>query len=203
MNTKTIVTPITAVRGAKKEPVTRAYCALAVPFSTDGEHQLLRKAVEEANLLSDMKAIWFAYPNLKEAAEKLDRMLTHAWPSRSAHGGSAVGEAVITALRRVKEGLEAREESRDFIISNFLDGLCTVAQDVAGVQAWGYQNGKPLEQYDDSAGDFEKWANANAFTEVRFFFKTETTGHEIQGTRLKLLCAVASTKDVGVVARYK
>ncbi len=200
---KSVVTSIAAARGAsKKEPVTLADLATAVPIASD-DAALLLKAVEKAHLLSDMRALWIAYPNLQQATEKMAKLLTFVWPSRSASGASAVGEAVVTALRRVKQGLAVDEESRDFVVSNFLDGLLSAANDVAGVHAWGYQNGKPIEQYEDSKGSFERWANTGPFTEIRFFFRTEMSSHELEGTRLKLLCAIASTKDVGVVARYK
>lgn len=206
MNKQTTVTPISVARGAtRKEPVTQADLALPVPIRASDKQQLL-KAVEDARLIDEMRAVWSVYPNLRQATEKLTNLLSFSWPSRHSSGQSAVCEAIVTALKRFRDGLESHEDSADFIVFNFLDGLCSgVARDVAGIQAWGYQNGRPIEQYEEDAGRFDAWANASvtAFTEIRFFFKTETSANQFRGTRQKVLCAIATTKDVGIVARYK
>jgi hypothetical protein len=88
-------------------------------------------------------------------------------------------------------------------VANFLQGLSTVADDVAGVIAWGYQKDKAMEQYDSAKGSFAEWSSGGGFTEVRFHFAEDQSTSEVEGTRLKLLCAVASAKDVGIASRYK
>lgn len=197
------VTPITtARRTVHREPVNKADALLAVPFAADSMFDL-QVALEEENLQSDVRGLWLGYPNLKEAAEKLLKLLSSRWPSHGQPENSAVVAAIVRGVKRVKEGLGHDENSHNAIVVNFYEGLGTIADDVAGVHAWGYDKSRPVEQYDDSKGAFSVWAHGNSFTEIRFFFRSNTSRKDVDGTRWKLLCAVAPTRDVGIVSRFK
>jgi hypothetical protein len=197
------VTPIATVRRtAHREPFNSADALLALPFAGDSMFDL-QTALEEENLQSDVPGLWLGYPNLKEAAEKLLKLLSSKWLSHGQAENSAVVAAILRGVKRVKEGLGHEENSQDAIVVNFYEGLGTIADDVAGVYAWGYEKARPVEQYDDSKGAFTTWAHGNSFTDIRFFFRPKTSRKDVDGTRWKLLCAVAPTRDVGIVSRFK
>jgi hypothetical protein len=76
----------------------------------------------------------------------------------------------ITAITRVKEGFTQHEISREMIVANFLHGIASVADDMAGVTAWGFNKEKAVEQFDPTLGSFDAWARGGDFTEIRFYF---------------------------------
>jgi hypothetical protein len=159
--------------------------------------------IEKAGLTYDARALWLAYPNLRDAADRLIEMLSTEWPSSRVPSASAAVQAVITAITRVKEGFAQQEISREMIVANFLHGIASVADDVAGVTAWGFNKEKPIEQYDVGVTNFDIWSANKDFTEIRFYFAETRSPSEVEGTRLKVLCAVAGARDVGVAARFK
>ncbi len=199
MNT---VTNIAAARGNSRKAGDDALHTVTLPgLQPTGER--LKHAIDQAGLAYDARAIWLGYPNMLVAAERLVELLSLEWPSRQAVTQPAAIAAVLVAIRRVKEGMGQNEVTREMIVANFLHGLATVVNDVVGVSAWGYQKERPVEQYDATKGNFADWSRAGDFTEVRFYFAEELSQSEVEGTRLKLLCAVASAKDVGIAARFK
>lgn len=199
--TATTVTDISAARSLRK-PAVEVLHTISMPMSDPGMARL-QQAIERAGLAYDARAIWMGYPNMEQATIRLMKLYSADWPSRRDATSSAVIEAVLAAIRNVKTGWDRDERTRDLTVANFLDGIGSIADDVAGVCAWGYEKDKPIEQYASEKGSFLEWTQASSFTEVRFYFAEEQSQREIDGTRWKLLCAVASTKDVGIVHRYK
>lgn len=162
----------------------------------------MNEAVAAAALQSELRGYWLAYPNLKEAAEKTLDLLSSRWPSSGGGRGAAV-TAIVKGLQRVAEGIREQESTRKLVVSNFLDGLGSVAEEVAKFHAWGFSGGRPVHQYEISKGSFRQWAHGHDFDEIRFYFRPETPPDEVQGTRVKFLCAVASTRDVGTALRFR
>lgn len=195
------VTPISAARGFSALPAD-AHLTIT-PNNLGAGRQRMGEAIAKAGLSSDARALWLAYPNLQSASERLVDLIGSEWPSRTVVGASAAFQAVLTAITKVNEGVQHGEATRDFIVANFLQGLLSVTDDLAGVVAWGFHKDKAVEQFDPATMAFDAWAKSGSFSEVRFFFAERTSPSELEGTRLKVLCAVASVKDVGVATRYK
>ncbi|MDO8280813.1 MAG: hypothetical protein Q7T63_22200 [Burkholderiaceae bacterium] len=196
------VTPISAARTARSSALADPMYSVSAPIPLTGTARL-DSEIAKAGLTSDARALWLAYPNLHDAACRLLEMLSTEWPSSRVPKASAAVQAVITAISRVKEGFSQQETSREMIVANFLHGIASVADDVAGVTAWGFNKEKPVEQFDVGTSNFDVWSSNQAFTEIRFFFAENRSSSEVEGTRLKVLCAVASARDVGVAARFK
>jgi len=196
------VTPISAARTARNPALSDPVYSVSAPIPLSGTARL-DSEIASAGLTYDARALWLAYPNLRDAADRLIEMLSTEWPSSHAPRTSAAVQAVITAISRVKEGFAQQEISREMIVANFLHGIASVADDVAGVTAWGFNKEKPVEQFEVGAASFDAWASNRAFTEIRFFHAENRSSSEVEGTRLKVLCAVASARDVGVTARFK
>ncbi|MDO9099803.1 MAG: hypothetical protein Q7V53_03530 [Caldisericota bacterium] len=199
---KSTVTPITAARAGRLPALADALSVLNLPLSACGSKRL-DEVINKAGLAYDARAIWLGYPNLRKAAERLVEMLTSEWPSLSLATDSAAIQAVLTGIVRVKEGFAQHEDTREMIVANFLQGLATVADDITGVTAWGYQQERAMEQFDSTAVSFDTWIRDSDFTEIRFYSAEKLSSNEIEGTRLKILCSVASAKDVGVATRLR
>jgi len=172
------------------------------PPTKDEGHKAFLATLQLAGMSSDLTPLWFTYPNLKEATTKLLEILSIDWPASTDLGKSAVVCATGMALARVKQGVKGGESAREFIVSNYLAGLAAVAEDVVLLRAWGYVKDRAIEQWNLEQGGFQKWASERAYTEIRFVSNPQLNMNEIKGTRMKLLCAIASAKDVGVVTRF-
>ena len=177
------------------------FASLSVPIGL-GDTKELAKALEAESLLSDSRALWLTYPSLSDASDKLIATLSVGWPSQSGKYPAAI-QAILTAIRKVQEGLTKGESTREYIVVNYLTGLGSVVSDVALTQVWGFQNNRVIEQWTASSPPFVEWANNYGFDEIRFYRRTAVPAHELDGTRLKLLCAVASARDIGVMSRYR
>lgn len=174
---------------------------IPIPIVADGWKQL-GVAIHAAGLEADVRGVWMAYPNLREATSKLLGLLSSSWPCANGFDKSAVVEAALGAIGRVKGGLERGENSRDFVVANYLAGLGGVAEDLVKLQAWGFLKDRAVEQWSiEDKKPFLDWANLGGFTEIRFYRRRHADYRELMGTRFKLLCAVASAKDVGATAR--
>lgn len=173
-----------------------------VPPAT-ASRQRLEAAIEAAGLGYDARAIWMGYPNLRAAADRLVDLFSADWPCRGLEEDSAAISAVLEAIRRVKEGMLYQEDTRNLIIANFLHGLATAADDVMGTVAWGFQRGRLVGAFDPLICGFEEWSRREQLTEVRFYFCEGLSASEFEGCRLKIMCAVADARDVGVAARYR
>jgi hypothetical protein len=165
--------------------------------------QRLESAIEAAGLTYDARAIWLVYPNLRAAADRLVELFSADWPCRNVAREPAAILAVLQAIKHVKEGMRNQEDTRNLIVANFLHGLATAADDIAGTVAWGFQHGRPVGSFDPLGTSFEKWSQRERLTEVRFFIGETLMSSEVEGFRLKILCAVANAKDVGVATRYR
>ena len=196
------VTPISAARAARLPSAAESMCSVKPAIQPAGAPRLDAE-ISKAGLAYDARALWLAYPNLRDAADRLIDLLSAEWPSRRVTTDSAAVQAVLTAIARVKEGFTQHEDTRDMIVANFLHGIATVADDIAGVTAWGFNKEKAVEQFDPTLGSFDAWARGGDFTDIRFYFAEKLSTSEVEGTRLKILCAVASAKDVGVATRFK
>jgi hypothetical protein len=175
---------------------------VCVPAPIAGEARL-EAALEQHALSYDARAIWIGYPNLQRAAFGLVEQLSADWPCRGQPDASAAIQAVVLAIRDVCHGLERRENSREQITANFLQGLASAAADTAGTVAWGFRGVKPVEPFELWSGSFERWCRDNALTDVRFYRSGGPSSCETEGTRLKLLCAVATARDVGIAIRWR
>lgn len=198
MNMSSKITPIRSrnkVAGGSAQDF--IHCAPA-PLSADGM-EMVEKEFERLGILHDQRALWMAYPNLQMATEKLMGIFSYVWPSSIEDGRSAVSVAAQEALRRVREGVERGENTRSLVVANYLKGLVTIASDVVAVRAWGCTKGKEVEEWDSERQSFMQWSQG--FTEVRFYTRPKASHVEVDGTRMKLLCAIASARDVGTMTR--
>ncbi len=175
---------------------------VAVPPAI-GSQQRLEAAIDAAGLSYDARAIWLVYPNLRAAAERLVELFSSDWPCRGAAREPAAIAAVLQAIQHVKEGMRNQEDTRNLIVANFLHGLATAADDIAGTVAWGFQCGRPVGPFEALGCGFDAWCRRERLTEVRFFIGEALSASEVEGFRLKILCAVASAKDVGVATRFR
>jgi hypothetical protein len=165
--------------------------------------QRLDTAIEAAGLSYDARAIWLVYPNLRLAADRLVELFSADWPCRGAPRQSAAISAVLQAIQQVKEGMRNQEDTRNLIVANFLHGIGTATDDIAGTVAWGFQRDRPVGPFDALATGFDAWTRRERLTEVRFFMSESLSASEVEGFRLKILCAVANARDVGVATRYR
>jgi hypothetical protein len=175
---------------------------VVMPVSGSGPERLAA-AIEQQGLGYDARAIWIGYPNLKRAALALVDRLSPDWPCRDEPQESAAIQAVLRAIREVRQGMSREESSRDQITANFLLGLASAAADTSGTTAWGFRAATPVEPFELWSGSFERWCLDRALTDVRFYRAGGQSSCETEGTRLKLLCAVASARDVGIVSRWR
>lgn len=185
--------------GAAQSPVA-GWSSLLTPIKFDDQLAMV-SAVSKANRLADLRGIWIAYPNLKEATERLLELISTVWPGKGGNV-SALSEAVLRSIERVQRGMERGETTRDFVVANYLAGLGSIAEDVVALNAWGYVRDTPQEQWRLELSSFSRWANGTGFSEIRFLKRTHANPSEVEGTRLKILCSIASAKDVGIVSRY-
>jgi hypothetical protein len=176
--------------------------SVAVPATGSGPERL-DAAIEGQGLGYDARAIWIGYPNLQRAALALVDRLSPDWPCRGDSQASAAIQAVLCAIREVRRGMAREENSRDQITANFLQGLAGAAADTAGTVAWGFRGATAVESFELWSGSFEQWCRDRALTEVRFYRGGGQSSCETEGTRLKLLCAVASARDVGTACRWR
>lgn len=174
---------------------------VVVPFSQDSKRQIF-EAVRSEGLKDDLQNIWAAYPNLEDATSKLLSRLSISWPSQEDSAKSAVALATIKAIRAVKRGIDAGERSRAQVVAAYLSGLATVAEDVAAVRVWGCHGAKSQERWSLEDSDLAEWVERKGFDEVKFFSVDQPNQTEVAGTRMKLLCAIATTRDVGLLGRY-
>lgn len=169
-------------------------------LATEGVAKLLG-AIAECGLHDDLRSIWGAYPNLEDATHRLLNKISIAWPARAAPEDSAVVAATIKAVRAVKECITNGDRSRAQVVGVYLAALASVADDVATVRAFGCL-GKNEERWTLEDADLLSWVHAHGFSELKFFPVDDPNPNELAGTRMKLLCAIASTRDVGLVGRY-
>lgn len=162
---------------------------------------VLTAAMRERGLEEDLRSIWAAHPNLQDATGKLLNKISIAWPSRLKPDEPAVVVATARAVQAVKRGIANGERSRAQVVSTYLTCLATVADDVASIRAWGYV-GKSQERWTLEDGDLWAWASGRRFNGIRFFAVDDPNPNDVAGTRMKLLCAIATTRDVGLVGRY-
>jgi hypothetical protein len=200
-----VVTPITRAQSVV-HPTTPADVVHTLdPRPTDDDVEVVIAAFRSAGLHADLQALWSTYPNLHHSTLAMLKMYSTSWPSSD--GGEeadcAVVKAVKTALSLVKSGIHQGETDRAHVIANYLSGLVTIASDIVAVHAWGFNRNRPVERLIDFDVPFREWEKNGAFTEVRFLAQHNPTKTEVDGTRMKLLCAIASTKDVGVYARFR
>lgn len=175
---------------------------LRLPISSDLQ-SLLTSKLNDLGLESDQRALWLGYPNLKAATMKLLGIYSVEWPSSTEDRSPAVVKACREAIKRVKEGVASGDNTRAMVVSNYLNGLATIADDTMAVRAWGYHGNRAIEEWPSESGTFPEWLQRSGFSEVRFFARTGVHHNEMEGTRMKLLCSIATAKDVGVVARYR
>lgn len=162
---------------------------------------ILTAAMRERGLEEDLRSIWAAHPNLQDATGKLLNKISIAWPSRHRPAEPAVVVVTERAVHAVKLCITNGERSRAHVVSAYLTCLATVAEDVASVRAWGYL-GKSQERWSLDDGDLWAWAAGRRFNGIRFFAVADPNPNDVAGTRMKLLCAIATTRDVGLVGRY-
>lgn len=174
--------------------------SVAMPVADNGM-ALIEAECLKLGILQDQRALWMAYPNLQVATEKLMAIFSHVWPSAKDYGRSAVGVAAVQALNRVREGVDRGENTRTLVVANYLGGLASIAEDAVAVRAWGCQKGKAVEEWSSEASSFLEWSREGRFTEVRFYSRSDASRVETEGTRMKLLCAIATARDVGAVTR--
>ena len=175
---------------------------VSVPASLSGEARL-KAALEQQALAHDARAIWIGYPNLQRAALGLVEQLSPDWPCRNQPQASSAIQAVLNAICAVREGMDRQESAREQITGNFLQGLASAAADTAATVAWGFQGFRPVEPFELWSGSFGRWCRDRALTEVRFYRMGGASSCETEGTRMKLLCAVACARDVGIASRWR
>ncbi|EWS66687.1 hypothetical protein Y695_00095 [Hydrogenophaga sp. T4] len=198
---KSVVTPFH--RAQEKEiPASSEDCIRTINSSGADDAQLLVQSLREAGLQNDQQAIWTTYPNLHHATLELVRLYSISWPTAEPEGDSAVVKAVKTAMEMVSEGVKNGETDRAHVVANYLSGLVSIATDIVAVHAWGFVRNRPVERLHEFGAGFREWATSGAFTEVRFLAQDSVTKVEVDGTRMKLLCAIANTKDVGLYSRF-
>lgn len=174
---------------------------LQVPLAHSDLDKLLL-AIQAEGLEDDQQSIWLAYPNLRVATEKLLAIYSLNWPLARDSERSMVIEAAIEGVREVKRSIQRNERSRSHVVAGYLRGLAMAAEDSAHLQAWGVHRNRPVEQWTLEQESFGDWVSRNDFQEVRFYEVSDVSRNEVEGTRMKVLCSIASTRDVGVVARY-
>lgn len=179
-----------------------AFHSVSVPAAASGPARL-QAALEQQFLAYDARAIWIGYPNLQRAALALVEQLSVDWPCRDQPEASASIRAVLHAIQEVRDGMERQESGREQITANFLQGLASAAADTAGTVAWGFRGPKPVEAFAVWSGSFDLWCSDSALTHVQFYRSSGPSSCETEGTRLKLLCAVASARDVGIASRWR
>lgn len=161
---------------------------------------VLLTALTSTGLQDDLRTIWSAYPNLEEATQKLLHKISIVWPSRDDPEVPAVVKATIKAVQAVKHSIEIGERSRAEVVAAYLHELATVADDVAAIKVLGI-HGKQHLRWTLEDPDLWQWLGANGFDEIKFLMIDEPNPNEVAGTRIKLLCAIATTRDVGLVGR--
>lgn len=195
---------VVSIKSALAEPFTGTSPSFTVPLPPSiPSEQRLQAAIDAAGLTYDARAIWLVYPNLRAAADRLVELFSADWPCRGATQDSAAIAAVLQAILHVKEGVRNHEDTRSMIVANFLQGLATAADDIAGTVAWGFQRGQAVGALDILRDSFDAWSRKGKLTEVRFFCSEGLGASEVEGFRLKILCAVANAKDVGAATRYR
>lgn len=175
--------------------------SFTVPIGLD-DKSALNQALTAEGYISGSRALWLTYPSLKEASEKLISNLSLRWPSKVGHYPAAI-QAILKAFKFVDDGLQVGEGTREHIVANYLRGLGMAAEDIVQCQAWGFQGNRVIEQWISMDQTFAEWANSGHFDEVRIYLKEAGQSRELEGTRLKLICAVAGVKDVGVLSRFR
>lgn len=194
------VTPIRA--GGAGDPTIRKTTGEVAELSVTLRHGLpvLLAELTNTGLQDDLRTIWSAYPNLEEATQKLLQKISIVWPSREDPNLSAVVKATIKAVQAVKHSIDVGERSRAQVVAAYLQELATVADDVATIKALGV-HGKNQQRWTLEDPDLWKWLGDSGFDEIKFMAVDEPNPNEVTGTRIKLLCAIATTRDVGLVGR--
>lgn len=175
--------------------------SIKVPGELD-DPNALQHVLEVENLLAASRAVWMGFPSLRDAADKLIEKFTTAWPSLNGETPASV-KAVVMAIRSVESGLQRGESSREFVVANFLKGLGTVADDVVHIHAWGMNSNRSVEVWASGGRSFSEWAADGRFDEIRFFKRSSVPQNEIEGTRWKIMCDVASARDIGAMTRFR
>lgn len=174
-----------------------------LPVRSDGA-SLLASKLEEIGLTNDARMIMFGYRNLAAVADGLFNFLGVDWPcAQAADPTSAVVAAVVAGIEAVRVGLTQQDTGRDFVVCNFLKGVGSIADDVAGLQAWGCVGEEYVEQWRPELGPFAVWANSGRFGQVQFFERELVSKTETDGVRLQILCQVATAKDLGLLQKYR
>ncbi len=194
-----------ARQAARPQPTPEADSVIDVPFIVKPAEQL-DELFRRAYLEHEVRPLWLTYPSLRLAAEGAIRKLSLHWPVIKQGGGisSASSEAILAALVSVKNGLDQGENTKRWVIKNFLKTLSTgIANSVAGTQAWGYIGGRSAAQYDMNGWNFTEWAHKGKFDEIRFFIGARPENIEVEGTRLAFLCGVADARHVGMTELHQ
>lgn len=196
------VTPLFPVaRGHAMEEGKPSVHTLQMPLAHSELEQLL-VAIQAEGLEDDQRSIWLAYPNLRVATEKLLAIFSLSWPLARDRARSMVIEAAIVGIRAVKQAIKRDERTRAHVVAKYLGGLASAAEESAHLQAWGVHRNRPVEQWTLDQESFGDWVSRNDFQEVRFYEVNDVNRNEVDGTRMKVLCSIASARDVGVVTRY-
>lgn len=161
----------------------------------------LQRALENESILNQAQGLWIGMPSLRDAADKLIERVTVAWPGLDG-GGSAAVKAIVNAIKLVAHGLENGETTRELVVANFMRGMSTVANDLASIEAWGLQESRTVEQWDARDFNFQAWASSGRFDEVRFYKKASIPVAMLDGMKWKIMCEVASLRDVGIMSRF-
>ena len=161
----------------------------------------LLSALKDRGLRDDLLSLWEAYPNLQDATSKLLNKISISWPSRSDPCVPAIVAATERAVLGVKRGISNGDRTRSQVVAVYLNGLASIAEDVASVRACGYK-GRKQEKWTVEDTDLFTWLNYRQFSGIKFYSVGEPNPNDIVGTRIKLLCAIASTRDLGLVGRH-
>lgn len=159
--------------------------------------------LEKYGLSGDARAIWLGYPNLQDACELLFQLLSDQWPCRDDPQSSAAIDAAIAGVRQVREAMMRGESmTRDLIVATFFHHLGTVASDVVAFVAMAYSQDKPLDQFDSETATWASWVARPQVDEIRFYPAGKTSRRDLEGRRVKLICAIASARDLAATLQH-
>lgn len=170
-----------------------------MPFAIAPGRQLT-EYLRSCGLEQDAKQL-FLLPNLRAAAEKAVELLA-CWPAPEAAGSTACMEAVTAAIGNVQKSLKENQSTQSDVVGAFLAGLSQAADAAVYLQAWGYKGGRPIEQYHHEAWNFPAWAHGGGFDEIRFYARKEVRRSDKRGNRLKFVCLIAASRDIGYFQTY-
>ena len=184
-------------------PCLALHSVVDLPVRSDGG-ALLAAALEESGLSLHARMIMLGYRNLSSVTDALFDFMSTDWPiSSQATSQSAAVAAVVEAINAVQTGLAQQDTGRDFVVCNFLRGIGSIARHVSGLQAWGCDGDEVVDLWKPEHGRVAAWANSGRFTQVHFYKRELVTKAETEGVRLKILCQVATARDIGLLQKYR